>query len=272
MQQFLPLASLCFLLTSCGTYQYMTVTSTNMKQNDKQEFVLENDSIRLRYNFSGQNAPVSLAVENKLAKPMYIDWKRSALIVNSHAISYAQGSLSVSGSTSTSISTPLIGRRGPGDVSSSANFSSTLDLPADMQFIPPATQVNRSPLGVTNSFHYSSLVTDFKPVKVSFETGYTGKVGQAYFTESNTPLRFTSYLTLYVEGEMGKPVILQHDFYVSGIMMTTRAPYNFKFINDQQGNCFYVLQQGMAAPVQGYGILQGSPVLILSAAGKPGNP
>jgi hypothetical protein len=268
MRQFLPLTFLCFLLTSCTTYQYMTVSSNNIQQNDHKEFVVENDSIRLKYNFNGHNAPVNLEVQNKLGKPLYIDWKRSALIVNGHAISYAPGSLTLSGSTHTSVSAPLVGRRNWNDVSTSSSFKSTLDLPGDVQFIPPATLVNKEPMGVTNSFHYGKSESEFKHIKVDFATGYRGLVRQADFDDTNTPLRFTSYLTIYVEGDTEKPMILQHDFYISGIMFTNRAPYNFKFINDQEGNRFYVTQADITQRPQGYGILQGLPVLTLPASGK----
>lgn len=150
MKQFIPLASLYFMFTSCTTYQYMTVSSNNIQQNDKKEFLLENDSIRLTYNFNGANAPVNLEVKNKLDKPIYIDWKRSVLIINDRATSYAPGSLTVSGSTYSSVTAPLTGRRNLNDISTSADFQSTVEFPRDMEFIPPEVQVNKVPINVTD--------------------------------------------------------------------------------------------------------------------------
>ncbi len=82
MRQFIPLTSIVFLFTGCTTYQYMTVSGKNIRQNERQEFVVENDSIRVKYNFSGEDAPVNVEVTNKLDRPVYVDWSRSALIIN----------------------------------------------------------------------------------------------------------------------------------------------------------------------------------------------
>ena len=49
------------------------------------------------YNFNGINAPINITIQNKLQVPVYIDWQRSALIVNDKAISYVPGELKING-------------------------------------------------------------------------------------------------------------------------------------------------------------------------------
>lgn len=49
---------------SCATttFQYATINSPDIVKNDQQEFVVENDSLRLTYDFSGKNGPVHISI------------------------------------------------------------------------------------------------------------------------------------------------------------------------------------------------------------------
>jgi hypothetical protein len=272
MRQFLPFSFFCFLFSSCTTYQYMTVNSNNIQQNDKKEFLLENDSFSLKYNFNGVYGPVNLEVKNKLDKPVYIDWKRSALIINDRAFSYAPGSLTVSGSTSTSITAPLTGNHNLNDISTSTSVQSTVQFPGDREFIPPTAQVNRMPLHVTGGFLDVAAGTEYQRVKVPMATGYMATLNIASFSETNSPLRFASYLTLYVEGDLDKPVVFKHDFYISEILNTGRAPSNFRGITHNEGNFCYVRKSTGAGTAIGVIALVGVAVVVANNVPDTGNP
>src|SRR4051812_46882763 len=98
MKTYIPLSVALLLCISCSRYQYATINgSSGITTNDKLEFVAENDSLRLVYNFNGANAPINITIQNKLQKPVYIDWQRSALIVNDKAISYVLSELKIEG-------------------------------------------------------------------------------------------------------------------------------------------------------------------------------
>jgi hypothetical protein len=257
MLRTLPFASLIILFSSCSTYQYVTVSSNSIEQNDQREFVVENDSLRLRYRFDGQNAPLNLEVQNKLGKPIYVDWKRSALIINDRAISFKPGSLTVSGSTYTSVDNWFSSaRRGINSASSSSSFSSTVEFPGDREFIPPSARLNQTPLEVTNAF-YTGRPGEFTRERVPMAGGMTGVVQRAAFEESNSPLKFSTYLTLFVDGDLNKPVVFHHSFYVSEILNSNFGPHNFQFINDEEGNRFYISKVSGAGKGVGYGILAG---------------
>ena len=85
-------------LVSCFRYQYMTINSSTLPKNKQNEFVVENDSFRLIYNFRGMDVPINIRVENKLDQPITIDWRQSALIVNDRAISYVASAIPITGS------------------------------------------------------------------------------------------------------------------------------------------------------------------------------
>lgn len=257
MRQFLPLTAIVFLFTSCSTYQYMTVNGKNIAANDKHEFIMENDSVRVKYNFNGKDAPVNVEVLNKLDKPVYVDWGRSALIINGKAISYMPSSVPISGAlSSTTASWP---RTNTGFLSSTSegNFRGSVEVPKEMDFIPPGTYKTKTPLGVTNVF-FPQARENAKRQQVELTTSYTGTAMVRQYADSSSPFRFSSYLTLYTEGTPDKPVVLEHEFFVSEIWTTTLAPHNFRFINDKQGDRFYVRTTNSFGKVAGgFGILAG---------------
>jgi hypothetical protein len=256
MRPILPLASIVFLFTGCTTYQYMTVRGENITHNDRREFVMENDSIRLKYNFSGMDAPINVEVQNKLDKPLYIDWSRSALIINDKAISYVPSSAVISGSVNTTTSS----YRSAGSWRSSVtdgSFQGSVAVPREMDFIPPGSYKSKTPLGVTNVF-YPAAREGGKRKQVGLLSSYSGTAIIKDYSDTSSPFRFTSYLTLYTEGAMDNPIIFQHSFYVSEIWTTSLAPSNFRFINDKEGDRFYVrTTNGFGKIAGGFGILAG---------------
>jgi hypothetical protein len=272
MLRTLPFASLIFLFSSCTAYQYMTVSSNDMPQNDQREFVVENDSIRLKYRFDGHNAPVQLEVVNKLSKPIYVDWKRSALIMNNRAFSYKAGSLTVSGSTHTSVDN-WFSRNNPGltSATTSSGFSSTVEFPRDLEFIPPTAQINESPLALTASFHTGEK-GEFTRVRVPMEDGMMGDVMRATYDEGNSPLKFSSYLTLFVDQDLSKPVVFHHSFYISEILKSSYGPHNFRFFNDREGDRFYLSKSSGVGSGIGVGILAGVTVAAIAAAANNAQP
>lgn len=76
------------LLSGCTRYQYISLTS-NLPQNDKNEFIIENDTVLIKYSFSGENLQVKATLYNKLQQPIYFDVERSAVIINDYQITDA---------------------------------------------------------------------------------------------------------------------------------------------------------------------------------------
>lgn len=257
MRQFLPLTSIVFLFTSCATYQYMTVTGKDIASNDRREFIMENDSIRVKYNFSGEDAPINVEVQNKLDKPIYIDWSRSALIINDKAISYVPSSVLISGSVSTTTTSWSRTSAGYRSSTTDGDFRGSVGVAKDMDFIPPGSYKSKTPLGVTNVF-YPEAREKAKRIPVTLNTGYSGTAMVKQYADTSSPFRFSSYLTLYTEGAPDKPVVFEHEFFISEIWTTTLAPHNFRFINDKHGDRFYVRTTNAFGKVAGgFGILAG---------------
>lgn len=223
MKNILPLFA-CLALTAagCSRYQYITINSNHVKQREtgSHDFVITNDSLEITYNFKGENAPVNIKITNKLDRPIAIDWKRSALIVNDQAISYMPDELKTTGSAVTSSY-----NWSRSWSTSYTSFSSTTPLPVDWQMIPPKSYIQRIPMGVTNSFLNDEYKTPFVKTKKLTADGTEVLVKEASFTEETSPLKFRSYLTVLTEGE-GKihPVVFEHSFYASSFTNSLIAP------------------------------------------------
>lgn len=242
---------LMLMLTGCSSYYYSVLSSNDPSadRNGRREFVQENDTVRIAYSFNGEDAPVTIRVYNKLDEPLFVDWTRSALIIDDVATPYAEGETAVvegESSISSSTATYPWGRRGSDSYTSGqGNFSGRISLPAGVSFLPPKTKVEKTPLRLAD-FPFDKIPNDAYR-KQSFPavdgTPLTMRVKE--FTEEDSPLYFRSYLTLYTEPAAGggpsKPFTFERSFYVSKLFKTGDVPPT-RFTADQQqaGDFFYV--------------------------------
>ncbi|HEX6427661.1 MAG TPA: hypothetical protein VF008_08255, partial [Niastella sp.] len=241
----IPSTVILFIFNSCASYQYSTVSSAGVAQNDKREFVIENDSLRLVYNFNGYNAPVNITIQNKLPVPVYIDWQRSALIVNDKAISYVPAEMRIDGAFHGS--NYNLGNNGSSYGSNSGHIHATASLPPSVDFMPPQTYLTKNPLNITSTFIENVPETALHREKYMTVEGITVPVKRATFAETTSPLRFRSFLTLMVGEPNTKPFNLEHSFYVSELMTTTTPPLDMHLNSTSKGNTFFTKKTNGAA-------------------------
>jgi hypothetical protein len=227
--------------------------------NDKLEFVSENDSLRLLYNFYGENAPINITIQNKLNVPVYIDWQRSALVVNEKAISYIPAEMLIQGDFYSNSYTA--GNRSSSVGQAEGSISAIARMPQKMDFIPPQSYITKSPMGVTNKLIENVPDTAYHRVNYTMIDGYSKAVKMATFTEATSPLRFRSYLTLMVGDSTTKPVAVEHTFYVSELITTTNDPQTMWMTSAYRGNQFFVREPtGYGRTMYGFGVIMGNAV------------
>ena len=83
-------AVVLFSMTACNPWQYMTVNSPQLTRNDFNQFVFENDTLRLIYDMAGDGGQVTLRIRNKTSQPLTINWEKSAFIRNQQSVSLPQ--------------------------------------------------------------------------------------------------------------------------------------------------------------------------------------
>jgi hypothetical protein len=259
MLKTIPLSCIILLCISCTRYQYTTLSSSSTATNDKLEFVAENDSLRLVYNFYGQNAPINITIQNKLQVPVYVDWQRSALVVNDHAISYVPNEMKIQGAFySESYNSNY---RGSSFGMTSGSIDATASLPRTFNIIPPQTYITNTPMGVTNKLIENVPDTAYHRVNYTMIDGYSVPVKMATFTEATSPLRFKSYITLMVGDSTSKPVAIEHTFYVSELITTSHDPESMWLTSAYRGNQFYLKEQtGYGKTMYGFGVIMGNAV------------
>lgn len=231
----LIIAMLLFGLSSCSSYYYSILSSNDSigTRNNLGDFVQETDTVSISYSFNGEDAPISITIYNKLNEPLFIDWTRSALIVDDVANVYYDGPMSVEGMTESVFL----------DNTSWGSFSGAISLPKGVSFIPPGSRIEESPLKLAN-FPYDKISNEeYLKEDVPVRNG-TVSVRTKEFTEENSPLYFRSYLTLYTgdhNGKQTKSMFFERSFYVSKLIKAGNLPpVDFSEQQQQAGDFFYI--------------------------------
>ena len=209
--------------TSCRTFQCITVKNNKVEPTLNGDFIFENDSALITYNFKGQDFPVNIRFENKLDKPVVIDWKRSAIVVNGESRILRPAEAKTTG-TATSR---------PGVVSPTpkinTEYSSVTILPEDGTVVPPKAFITHT---------YNSITNKRIGLPANHPTGYVAKeyiapdgkrykTQEATFTEEWAPMNFRVFLTGVIETDgMPRTVSYDHAFYVASLMKTRKDPYH----------------------------------------------
>ena len=208
------------LFTTGCTYQYATVSST-MNQSDQSGFVTENDSVQISYKFTGRNCPIQISVYNKSDKPLYIDWKKSAVIVDMKSYTYWRDEAVFNAESKSSqvkwsdvFST----------TTTTTTTSGTITKPESLVFIPPHAGIEVSMVSIKQDpFRFSPDETPEKvDLKKTSSVTYSGTI--RYFDEQHTPFRYRSYLTLSYDDTFKNSFAAENEFWVSEIVQTTASP------------------------------------------------
>jgi hypothetical protein len=221
------------LLTSCTVYHYTTVESKSICKNEQAVFAEENDTMRIEYNFSGLSGPIAIRIVNKTDQPLYVDWKRSSIIVNDKAISYFNPDGRIDGTVS-SQSIQLTNQVSAGNAAVHAD----LRLQPGNSFIPPHAYSQNTFIYLSTFVNPRVPVEQMKREKLRVDK-FEYNLRKIYFSESNTPLFFKSYLTFMLGDNSGQPFSKQNDFYVSSFTRTSLKPED-RYGNRIPGNTFFI--------------------------------
>lgn len=263
MRAFLLSSLSAALLSACSHYQYVTINAPGTERNSNQEFFEEDDSVRIQYNFYGPDAPINLVIENKTNVPVYVDWSRSALIVNDKAISYVSNVVPIEGTYNGS----TVNWGYPGYTSSSGSIYATATLPDNVSFIPPKSYINKSPMSVTNQLMVAPD-SAFRMERMTLNDGSIIRVRHALFTEQSSPLHFKSYLTLTFGDRSEKTVAYQRSFYISEVYDSGTDPETF-LENRERGDQFYLRESTGAG--SGFAVVAGIALLSAASMGPQNN-
>lgn len=200
-------------------YQYATV-SGSMKKNDQREFIIENDSLTIKYTFNGINCPVNISIFNKLDIPLYIDWKRSSLILNDENESYWND---VEGIKVTQRGHEIKWTPTVSTTQSTITGEITRDEP--ISFIPPHSIKQRKAIEVNPEFRLTEPKKSHR-IKIPIENGTTTGL-QYQYIKDNSPLCFRSFITLSTAPSFAQSFTHESEFWVDEIIQTSLTPKDY---------------------------------------------
>ena len=227
MRRILLILPVAFLFTSCYTYQYLTLDAPGMSKNEKKELVWENDTMKVVYNFNGEAGPMSLSLFNKTDKPLYINWKKSALIRNANSVSLFNPTVIVSGVAATA------GYASHSGYSRSlTGFTASFDLPEGTDFIPPGAYANKA-LSTVMQWDAVTLadIEQLPSEKIVTPDGIAMKYKRVVFDQHQSPVYFSVYLTFVLGFNNNIEFAVQHSFYAKEVLATKESPDIFSLYN-----------------------------------------
>lgn len=242
MKRFVLVSILLLSLSSCRSTYYYSVLNTDDEYVEKVgngDFLMDSDSLWIAYCFKGEGAPIQITVFNKSNKPLYVDWERSALIIDDVAMTYAGKKIDYAGDIDLVITN---------DRYATGTFDGMAPLPRDISFVPPQSMISEIPLGLNPNFEKIKKV--YAGSHLQGKTGKNFKVDKAVFDENNSPLFFRSYLTVYEKPE--NPMTFEQSFYMSDLIKTHRlSPNGLSSEMLEKGNFFYVQKHPNMSFVEG---------------------
>jgi hypothetical protein len=245
------------LVSGCSRFQYFTISPQSEALNDfNRSFVVaENESIKIEYKFNGLNGPVNLTIHNKQNTPLYVNWEKSALIVNGKRFSYYNTNDEFNFSID---NTALHWNETVSTSSGSATGSIKRDETSS--FIPPNSFITQSRLTLNSDFiRYPKK--QFSKKNITSIDGRVIPVRYLRFTPENTPLKFRSYLTLSWDKQESE-LSIDNSFWVSEIMETLAEPGSLP----REGNQFHVQKSTGFGQVMGItGLLTALTVVVIAA-------
>ncbi|WP_338872699.1 hypothetical protein WBJ53_28630 [Spirosoma sp. SC4-14] len=204
------------LLTSCTrNVQVVTLRGNNVKPTDT-GLILDNDTLTLRYTFTSERGRIHFSITNKLNQPLYVDWKRSSLIVGQDKVDYWRD---VSGIELTSYNSRY-GRYSIG------RAVGTVSKDEQVTFIPPKTKIDKQQFVVlpTGNLHLSGTpeVIQEKP-KWNPERKKPVNIHTFMYGDEKSPLSFRNYITLSTDKDFKTEFHIDTQFWASDVKV---MPYN----------------------------------------------
>jgi hypothetical protein len=227
MKPFLTVMALMLMLSSCTNYQYLTLDAERTTKNEKKEIVWENDSVRLVYNFNGRWGQMNIMAYNKSNEPVFINWKKSALVIGDRPISLYDPNVKVSGE---SVDFKINHSVTYGYTE--ANFT----LPEGSDFMPPKTYITKQNISLLQTFPVLPALSNALPVQKTTYEGNKVTYRTTRYDQASSPFTFRLYLT-FGFGKENKEFSVDHLFYVSEAIQSENGPY-LMFMGDD-GDKFY---------------------------------
>lgn len=224
MKIFIILLTTIISGTSCSTTYFYSTMNTNDPYTYKTTqgiFIQEGDSLDITYSFFGENAPITIGIVNKMSRPVYIDWRRSGVIIDS-------------------IVSPFVGRLS--DIQyDEVDFNEYMNNPRGISYIRPYSKYEKQVMELAN-FNFDKINKDYFTFQhtEADRKGRNRQLNSIQYIESESPLLMKTYLSVYEESShVHDPLIFESDFYISELIQGGKYS-GIQSFKDKQGDIFFV--------------------------------
>lgn len=202
-------------LNSCHTtfyYAQLNTSNPYVEKDSKGNFVVNSDSIKIIYSFSGENAPLKINVFNKMKRSLFIDWNSSFFYI--------------------------------GDNPDNRIILGDYIKDYKVLEIKPFSGKERD-LFELSGLKFDELDKDsFKKQEIKLSNNMTGKFKTVDFDEMTTPLYMKSSLSIHIESYSNEPIFYEHDFYINKVTDAgSTEPHSILAISNEQGDVFYTRKE-----------------------------
>jgi len=259
---------LTLILTSCGsTYYYSTLNTTSeyVKKVENGDFLLETDSLWIAHCFKGENAPMQITIFNKLDVPLLIDWGYSGIVINKEPYTYdAEYAFLYEDSIQASVDD-----KNPFENKYDNHFNlNDSKYSGQITILPPSTMVSN------NTLHLNPNLKDvdkklYKEASMGDKDHNVKRIQRAYFEEEDSPLKFTSHLTIYSPDSL---MTFKQDFYLSNTIKTKGiTPKNIEKSLTDKGDLFYIKQPASTDALTMFGLAGLAGVIVIAVLSNSGS-
>jgi hypothetical protein len=239
----LIIGALFTLIVSCSP-KYIQIFSTKATNTQLQDnnWVYENDTVKVTYSFWANKGVMSFAVYNKLDKPIYIDWKNSSFIYNSNKLNYwidEQKSSLASYYGGYYYKGPLIK---PGFTLNEGiqTSAATTIKPERITFLPPKSNYYRTQFYLLPVAYYKIDPKTADKILVDRVDNPNKKttVYELNFDNINTPLKFRNFMAFSFSENSQSFFFIDNEFFLTSVKEMNAKQFTSKQSND--GTLFYI--------------------------------
>jgi hypothetical protein len=210
-----------FFFSACTSkYQYLTVTGRGLTKNNNREILMENDTVRVIYNFQGYKGELTISIYNKSGELLEVNWRKSFLIRDEQAAPYYRSSASLNGSAGIDTTRGLLVT----STTYTAGFTGDITINFPGEFIPPRSAISKKALYLNLKYLPDSLLKHQPTLKLKLKSKDSISYKRRAFSSQTSPLTFRSYLTFNMGG---KEFSLDHNFFIEVLWQSSIGPSYF---------------------------------------------
>lgn len=184
-------------------------------KNENGYFVQTGDSIDVFFSFTGENGIISVSIENKTADMIYVDWRKSGIVLDNNEIFFTEDK---------------------SFDNNEINVDISLSNPNAVSFVRPFSILEKTVMAFDN-FNFDKIDNNLfnKQYTIADEKGKNRQLDCIKFDENLTPLYIQTFVYVYEESK-DTPYLYEGSFYLSELIKNSQP----QAIKEQQRNVFYV--------------------------------